>query len=110
MTTSKLTAAKQISKRLEPIRFLPNVKRMQEENYLQTSSNAPSKMDRTMKFQNSQESTKEETTKALKQPMTGHEALEFVMQNHKLTICQDLLQSGYMDSFDDIFSLIALNE
>ena len=121
MNQTKDKKSKQISKKLEPLKTLPKFKNLQDENQLltQTSENTKSKIQLsvianfnhdTKSQKDPEKTTKEEGEGETKQNSTGHGSVEFVSQNQKHLICEDLLRLGYLESFHDFFSLVLENE
>lgn len=109
-------------KKLEPIQILPKFKKLQDENMFQTVNSEQGKTKSNVPFQSAkaQDLTyQKDGEKTLREDLEAdgkstmnqnHASVEFVSQNKKHIICEELLKNGYIESFHDFFSILIAEE
>lgn len=121
MDSNKAKKSKLSSKKLEPIRILPKLRKLQEDatfkfgesDNLKARPHQPfqaSVQPETHPSKETEKTQKEEPESDLKTQTGNHASVEFISQNQKHIICEDLLRLGYLDSFHNFFALIVAGE
>lgn len=113
MNSNKPKRLKVTSRRLEPLRALPKLKKLTEDqevavektevtvqSVVQSQSIIP-----TLATKPTEKTTREADDAQIK-GNTSAKSVEFVLQNHKHIICKELLKDGYLDAFHDFYSLL----